>query len=136
MYSDPKNFAPGSDRVKRMLRRGMSWLSLVVAVSLLTLFVVLTPQGRAGFHTVLFVLQTLEIPIKPQSWFTADSLRQEVHYRTADGTAVAGIYRLSDGKPRAAVLLSLGANETGRDDTSVEAQRLCPLKCQGKMSSR
>ena len=44
MYSDPKNSAPGSDRVKRMLRKGISWLSLVVAVSLLTLFVVLTPQ--------------------------------------------------------------------------------------------
>ena len=99
----------------------MSWLfrSLVAAVSLLTLFVVLTPQGRTAFHTALFVLQTLETPIKPQSWFTGDSLRQEVHYRTADGTAVADIYRLSDGKPRAAVLLSLGANETGRDDTSV-----------------
>ena len=99
----------------------MSWLlrSLVAAVSLLTLFIVLTPQGRAGFHTVLFVLQTLEIPIKPQSWFTGDSLRQEVHYQTGDGTAVADVYRLSDGKPRAAVLLSLGANETGRDDASV-----------------
>ena len=68
---------------------------------------------------MLFVSQTLETPIKPQSWFTADSLRQEVHYQTADGAAVADIYRLPDGKPRAAVLLSLGANETGRDDASV-----------------
>ena len=99
----------------------MSWLLrlLVVAVSLLTLFIALTPQGRSGFHTVLFVLQTLQTPIKPQSRFTDDSLRWEVHYQTADGTDVADIYRLSDGKPRAAVLLSLGANETGRDDTSV-----------------
>ena len=64
-------------------------------------------------------MQTLQTPIKPQSWFTDDSLRWEVHYQTADGTDVADIYRLSDGKPRAAVLLSLGANETGRDDTSV-----------------
>ena len=32
---------------------------------------------------------------------------------------MADIYRLSDGKPRAAVLLSLGANETGRDDADV-----------------
>ena len=68
---------------------------------------------------MLFVSQTLETPIKPQSWFTADSLRQEVHYQTADGAAVADIYRLTDGKPRAAVLLSLGANEMGRDDASV-----------------
>lgn len=104
-----------------MLHRGMLWLLriAIAAVSVLMLFIVLTPQGRAGFHTLLFVLQTLEAPIKPQSWFTGDSLRQEVHYPTPEGTAVADIYRLTDGKPRAAVLLSLGANETGRDDPSV-----------------
>ena len=79
--------------MKWMLRRAMSWLfrSLAVAVSLLTLFTVLTPQGRAGFHTALFVSQTLETPIKPQSWFTDDSLRQEVSYQTADGTAMADV---------------------------------------------
>ena len=99
----------------------MTWLLrlLVVTAILLTLVIVLTPQGKAGFHTVLFVLETLESPIKPQSWFTGDSLRQEVHYQTANGAAVADVYRLTDGKPRAAVLLSLGANEAGRDDTSV-----------------
>ena len=99
----------------------MSWVLRlsVVAVLLLTLFIILTPQGRAGWNTALFVSQTLEVPIKPQSWFTDDSLRQEVHYLTPDGTAMADVYRLTDGKPRAAVLLSLGANEMGRDDTSV-----------------
>ena len=121
MCGDLKKPSPCSRRFKPMLRRGTSWLLrfLVVTVSLLTLFIVLTPQGRAGFHTALFVLQTLETPIKPQSWFTDDSLRQEVSYQTADGTAVADVYRLTDGKPRAAVLMSLGANETGRDDASV-----------------
>ena len=99
----------------------MVWLLrfLVVAVLLLTLVIVLTPQGRTGWSTALFVTQTLEVPIKPQSWFTGDSLRQEVHYQTPGGTAVADIYRLADGKPRAAVLLSLGANEEGRDDPNV-----------------
>ena len=92
---------------------------LVAVVALLTLFIVLTPQGRAGWNTALFVLQTLEVPIKPQSWFTSDSLRQEVHYRTPGGPAVADIYRLPDGKRRAAVLLSLGANDTGRDDADI-----------------
>ena len=58
----------------------------------------------------------LEAPVKPQSWFVEESLRQEVHYVTPDGTAAADIYRLPDGKPRAAVLLFLGANDTGRDD--------------------
>ena len=107
--------------MKRMLWRGMTWLLrlLVVTAILLTLVIVLTPQGKAGFHTVLFVLETLESPIKPQLWFTGDPLRQEVHYQTANGAAVADVYRLTDGKPRAAVLLSLGANEAGHDDTSV-----------------
>ena len=121
MSSDLIDPAPGSGHFKRMLRRGLSWLLwfLVVSVSLLALFVILTPQGRAGWNTALFVSQTLETPIKPQSWFTDDSLRQEVYYRTPGGTAAADIYRLADGKPRAAVLLSLGANENGRDDPNV-----------------
>ena len=90
--------------------------SSAVAVLLVALFVVLTPQGRAGFHTALFVLQMLEAPVKPQSWFAEESLRQEVHYVTPGGTAAADVYRLPDGNSRAAVLLFLGANETGRDD--------------------
>ncbi len=99
----------------------MLWLLRfsVVAVLLLMLFIILTPQGRTGWQTALFVTQTLEVPIEPQSWFTGDSLRQEVHYDTPEGVAVADIYRLADGKPRAAVMLSLGANEEGRDDPDV-----------------
>ena len=110
-----------SGLLKRLLLRVIVWLFrlLIATALLLTLFIVLTPQGRAGFNTFLFVSETLESPIKPQSWFTDDSMRQEVHYQTADGTAVADVYRLTDGKPRAAVLLSLGANDTGRGDTSV-----------------
>lgn len=110
-----------SSRLKRLLLKAIFWLFrlLIATVLLLTLFIVLTPQGRAGFNTLLFVSVTLDSPIKPQSWFTDESKRQEVHYRTADGTAVADVYRLTDGKPRAAVLLSLGANERGRDDASV-----------------
>ena len=118
MFIDQSTPKSGGVRQKRMLRKGMFWLLRfsVVAILLVTLFVVLTPQGRAGFHTVLFVLQMLELSVKPQSWFTEDALRQEVHYVTPDGTATADVYRLRDGKPRAAVLLSLGANDTGRDD--------------------
>ena len=108
----------GAGRLNRLLRKGLSlvlWLSASVVASV-TIFIVLTPQGRAGYHTALFVLQMLDAPVKPQSWFTDDTLRQEVHYLTPDGTATADIYRLPDGKPRAAVLLFLGANDTGRDD--------------------
>ena len=96
--------------MKRILGKGAVFLFrfAVVAVALLTLFIAFTPQGRAGFDTALFVAQVLELPVKPQSWFTDEPLRQEVHYQSADGTDVAEVYRLPHGEPRAAVLLSLG----------------------------
>ena len=112
---------PGCNLLNRLPLSLLIWLlGLIVAASLLlTLFVVMTRRGRAGFHTALFVLETLESPIRPQSWFTGESMREEVHYQSPEGTAVADVYRLADCKPRAAVLLSLGANERGRDDAGV-----------------
>ena len=98
--------------------RGL-FLALVVLSSLLSLFLTFTPQGRAGFHTVLFVLQVLEVPFHPQPWFTKDPVRREVTYPQAEGTGVADIYRIPDDKERAAVLLFLGANAAGRDDEDV-----------------
>ena len=101
---------------KWFLRLG---LTFVVLTSLLSLFLTFTPQGRAGFHTVLFVLQILEVPVKPQPWFTKEPVRLEVTYPQADGIGVADIYRIPDDKERAAVLLFLGANAAGRDDEDV-----------------
>ena len=95
------------------------FLGLVVLSSLLSLFLTYTPQGRAGFHTVLFVLQVLELPIQPQPWFTKEPVRREVTYPQAGGTGVADIYRIPDNRERAAVLLFLGANAAGRDDEDV-----------------
>ncbi len=105
----------------RILRKGASWLFqfLVVLAALLTLFIALTPQGRAGFHTALFVTQVLDLPFKPQAWFTDEPLRHEAHYQSSDGTTVADVYRPADGKPHAAVVLFLGANAAGRDDPDV-----------------
>ena len=105
----------------RGIRKGLSWLlqALVLAGALVTLFIALTPQGRAGFHTGLFVLQVLDFPVKPQAWFTGEPLRHEAHYPSADGTTVADVYRPADGKPHAAVVLFLGANAAGRDDADV-----------------
>ena len=95
------------------------FLTFVVLSSLLSLFLAFTPQGRAGFHTALFVLQILEAPVKPQPWFTKEPVRLEVTYPQADGIGVADIYRIPDDKERAAVLLFLGANAAGRDDEDV-----------------
>ena len=108
-------------RVLRILRKAASWLFqvLVVLGALLTLFIAVTPQGKAGFHTVLFVTQILDIGIKPQAWFTGEPLRHEVHYPSSDGTTVADVYRLDDGRRHAAVVLFLGANAAGRDDPDV-----------------
>ena len=107
--------------VGRVARKGASWIfqALVVVVALLVLFIAVTPQGKAGFHTVLFVSQVLDLPIKPQTWFTGEPLRHEVHYPSSDGTTVADVYRQDDGKRRAAVVLFLGANAAGRDDPDV-----------------
>lgn len=107
--------------VLRVLRKGASWLFqfLVVVGALLTLFIAMTPQGKAGFHTVLFVTQVLDIGVKPQAWFTDEPVRHEVHYQSSEGTTVADVYRVPDGRPRAAVVLFLGANAAGRDDPDV-----------------
>ena len=105
----------------RVLRKGASWVfqTLVVLGALLTLFIAITPQGKAGFHTALFVTQVLDLPFKPQAWFTDEPLRHEVHYPSSDGSTVADVYRPDDGKKRAAVVLFLGANAAGRDDPDV-----------------
>ena len=107
--------------VGRAARKSGSWLfqALVVIVALLVLFIAVTPQGKAGAQTVLFVTQVLDLPIKPQTWFTGEPLRHEVHYPSSDGTTVADVYRIDDGKQRAAVVLFLGANAAGRDDPDV-----------------
>ena len=103
--------------MKRMMRKGASWLFqfLVVSGALLTLFIALTPQGRAGFHTALFLTQVLDAPVKPQGWFTSEPLRHEVSYPSPEGMSVAQLYRVPDGQPRAAALLSLGVYDAGFD---------------------
>ena len=98
------------------------WRPLVVAIGLgaiLGIFFSFTAPGRTGFHTALFVTQVLDVGPKPQSWFTREPQRQEVRYPQATGTGMADIYRIADGRPRAAVLIFLGANAAGRDDQDV-----------------
>lgn len=105
----------------RVLRKCASWLFqiLVVAGALLTLFIALTPQGRAGFSTALFLTQVLDAPVKPQTWFTGEPKRYEASYPSPGGTSEAEIYRVPDGRPRAAVLLSLGITDQGFADANV-----------------
>ena len=119
-----QNFEDSGSRSRwwiRIPRKGTSWLFqfLVVVGALLTLFIAVTPQGKAGFHTVMFVSQVLDLPVKPQAWFSKETIRHEVHYQSSDGTTVADVYRPNDDRQHAAVVLFLGANAAGRDDEDV-----------------
>ena len=108
----------GASRVGGWLYR-LYWAAVLVAAGVVVLFT-LFPQVLAGFHTSLFVLQVLPVPVRPQAWFTSDPVRAEVSYpRPNNGAGVADVYRIPDGQQRAAVLVFLGANAAGRDDPDV-----------------
>ena len=92
---------------------------LAVVGVLLTLLILLTPQGRTAFHTALFVMQVLEMPVQAQSWFTDEPLRHRVHFPTSSGASEAEVYRLPDGNPQPAVVLSLGVANEGFSDPRV-----------------
>ena len=51
-------------------------LVVVAVIVLLVVAFVVFPQVRAGVHTLLFVLQVLEVPVKPQSWLTRTPVRK------------------------------------------------------------
>ena len=88
---------------------------LVAVVVLFTVF----PQLSTGWHTALFVTQVLNVPVKPQTWFTATPVREEITYPRPDAAGQADIYYIPDGKRRAGLLVFLGANAAGRDDPDV-----------------
>lgn len=93
----------------------------VLGVLLVTLVVLFTvfPQLPTGFHTALFVTQVLDVPVKPQTWFTQTPVREEIIFQRADAEGQADVYYIPDGKRRAALLVFLGANAAGRDDKDV-----------------
>ena len=88
---------------------------LVAVIILFTAF----PQLPTAFHTALFVLQVLNVPVKPQPWFTPTPVRQQITYQRPDQQGEADIYYIPDGKRRAALMVFLGANAAGRDDRDV-----------------
>ena len=83
--------------------------------ALVTLFIALTTQASAGFHTALFLTPVLDMPVKPQTWFTDEPIRHQVSYPAPGGASVAEVYRIPDGKPPAMALLSLGVYDEGFD---------------------
>lgn len=87
----------------------------VVVGSILAVFIAITPQGRAGFETALFVLDILEAPYSPRALAGPEVVRQQVSYETARGMSIAQVYRIADDEPRPAVVLSIGVSEEGFD---------------------
>ena len=88
----------------------------VVVIALLTLF----KPATTAIHTAAFAAQVLPSPVKFQPWLTLKPERREITFRRDDGTdGQADVYVIDDGKPRAAVLVFLGANAAGADDPDV-----------------
>ena len=74
------------------------------------------PQSRAAIRAGLFVTQVLPMPVKPQTWMSAEPVREAITFPLSDGDGTADIYRVSDGKVRAGVLVTAGINPAPRDD--------------------
>ena len=104
-----------------MLKRVFKALKLLLLIAIVILVVMFaTPQGRSVLKTVGFVTQVIpSIPVKPLAVFSSQPLREEVRFIQSTGLGVADIYRPDNDKQNAAVLLFLGVNPAGRDDSRV-----------------
>ena len=93
-------------------------LVIVVASVLLSSLVLVTPQGRSAGKTLGLVLHVLPgLPVKTLELHSDSPTRTEIHYKRSNGYGTADIYMPHGTGIHAAVLLSLGVNPAGRDDT-------------------
>ena len=92
---------------------------MIVGGAAIALFIALTPTGRAGAHTALFLTEVLDSPVKPQAWFTREPVHHEVRYASQQGVSTAQVYRVPDDTRKATVLLSLGITDQGFADPNV-----------------
>ena len=101
--------------------RWLRWPGVKLGVLVLTPLnmLPLPSQVRAVVRAILFVTQVLPLPIKPQKWVTPDPVREAVSFPISNGEGTADVYRVSDGKRRAGVLVFLGINPAPRDDHRV-----------------
>ena len=89
-------------------------------IVLLVVALVLWRPAAAAFHTTVFVGHMLPGPFKVQRWLTPEPERLVTTFQRHDGTPdVAEVYVIPGEKPRAAVLMFLGATPHGYDDPEV-----------------
>lgn len=88
----------------------------IAIVAVLTLYRPVT----TAIHTVAFAAQVLPSPVKIQPWLAAEPEHLKVNFPRDDGSdGNADIYVIPDGKRRAGLLVFLGANAAGADDSDV-----------------
>ncbi|MBH43078.1 MAG: hypothetical protein CL787_06165 [Chloroflexi bacterium] len=104
-----------------MLRKSLKILRMIIFITILVLAIAIaTPQGRSALKTVGFVFQVIpSIPVKPLALFSSEPIREEVNFPQTSTDGTADIYRPDNDKQNAAVLLFLGVNPAGRDDSRV-----------------
>ena len=104
-----------------MLKKSLKIFRMIIFITILVLAIAIaTPQGRSALKTVGFVFQVIpSIPVKPLGVFSSQPVREEVTFKQSTGSGVADIYRPDNDKENAAVLLFLGVNPAGRDDSRV-----------------
>ena len=109
----------------RVSGRILRWFLLRVTVAFgvmvfcIYAFLSATPQGATTVKSVLFVTQVMPLVVKPMEWVTSDPIREVVHFPITNGQGEADVYRIPDGKKRAAILVFLGVNPAPRDDERV-----------------
>ena len=96
------------------------YLAVVVGGVGVAALLTLCPPAGVALHTAAFAMQTLPSPVRIQPWLAAEPRHIIARYARPDGVdARADIYVIPDGRPRAAVLVFLGANAAGADDPDV-----------------
>ncbi len=105
--------------VRRRPRRSIC-VGFLALFAFAVLLLAVTPQGRTGVKSMLFVTQVLgALPINPQEWFTQASIRERVEFPLTEGMGTADIYRPPGDGPYPAVLVFLGVAPAGPDDPRV-----------------
>ena len=98
------------------------FLLISIPISFVLVFVIFFPQIRLGAITALFLWdlldeQTVQVPDRGRlAWVTPSPLVERLQIPRAEGKILADLYRPQDGNKRAAILLTHGIIEEGKDD--------------------
>lgn len=106
--------------MKRLLHKTLVVLS--VTIFLISALIVITPQGRTAYRTILFIPQVVhDIPVKPQEWLTKAPVLLEINYWTNNGYRTADLYVPATSGKHGAVLFFQGVVPGGRYDPRIVA---------------